>query len=69
MPSLTLNVTQGQMSRIQVSLTFAGRPATVDGLKALIVELLRSWVKEQERLKARKDAIDAVDALQDLIVT
>ena len=72
MPSFTITITTEQVQRIRDAFTYvlplvdeAGEPrdATVDDVKAYVVEDLRQFVNMAERNKAIKDyvAADSVD--------
>lgn len=69
MPSITLNFDAAQAERIQAALASTPYPQTVAGFKALLTDYIRSWMQEQERGKAQRDALATVAAPADLTVT
>lgn len=69
MPSITLTFSASQAQRLQDALSASDYPTTLAGAKSLITDWLRNYVRDYERIKAQKDALDAVSEPADVVIT
>ena len=69
MPNITLTVTSEQASRIQAYLSSTPYPTTLAGVKTLLIDYLNSQVKEYEKNKTNKEALELVVKPVELEIT
>ncbi|MEK6883583.1 MAG: hypothetical protein AABY22_28400 [Nanoarchaeota archaeon] len=69
MPNITLTVTSGQATRIQNFLASTPYPATLAGIKLLLIDYLKSQIKEYETYTAKNTALKSIILPEDLEIT
>ena len=60
MPSITLTFSTDNATRLQAALAPTSYPQTAAGLKTLLMDYLKTFVREYERASAEKTALASV---------
>ena len=69
MPSTTITADSNDATRIIATLADTPYPQTANGVKALLIDYLKSRVAEFERNRAITDAVTAVETTSEINIT